>query len=107
MGVLSHSRGIQRKDGGDSVLKILKTTSDSHTGHIAVTCCVVEKDGNSTTLGAEETHGIAADKLKAAHGGDVKLWLGSIHREAIERHEARKIAANAIQQLKEIQFIED
>lgn len=89
------------------MLKILKTTSDAHTGHIAVTLCVVEKDGNSTTLGAEETHGIAADTLKAAHGGDVKLWLGTIHRQALERHEARKIAANAMKQLKDVEYIED
>lgn len=89
------------------MLKILKTVSDAHTGHIAVTCCVVEKDGNSTILGAEETHGIAAETLKVAHGGDVKLWLGTIHRQAIERHEARKIAADAMQQLKNVEFIEE
>ena len=92
---------------GDSVLKILKTESDGHTGHISVTCCVVEKDGNVTTTGAEETHGIHPDKLQAAHGGDVKLWLGSIHRGMRDRHEARKKAATAMKQLAAIKFIED
>jgi hypothetical protein len=92
---------------GDSMLKILNKMTDSHTGRIAVTCCVVERNGNSTTTGSEETHGMTPEELSARYGGDPKLWLQSLNKEMKARHNARKAAAAVMQQLKEIEFIED
>lgn len=82
------------------MLRILKTTSDGHTGHISVDCRIEEEERNLTIKGATETVGIHPDALQAKFGGDVKLWLQDEHRRMAERHEARKIAAKALEDLK-------
>lgn len=88
------------------MLKIEKTEMDGHTGHITVHCRIVEKKGNSTMEGAPETHGTHPDHLHSKYGGNVKLWLDDLHRDMLARHEARKKAAAAMEQLKKIQFID-
>jgi hypothetical protein len=87
------------------MLRILKTTSDGHTGHISVDCHIEEKSGNLTTKGAVETVGIHPDALQSKFGGDVKLWLQDEHRGIAARHEARKLAAKALEDLKEIKTL--
>lgn len=87
------------------MLRILKTTSDGHTGHISVDCRIEEQEGNLTIKGATETVGIHPDALQAAYGGDVKLWLQDRHRDIAARHEARKLAAKALEDLKNIETL--
>ncbi len=82
------------------MLRIDKTSTDAFTGHISVDAQVHEVEGNSTTLGALETHGIAAHELQTRFGGDVKAWLKNVHAGMLQRHEARKIAAQAAQALR-------
>lgn len=82
------------------MLKILKTSADGHTGHISITAHVVEQVGeNSFVNGAEETHGIHPDMLHMQHGGNVKQWVEGIHRDMMDRHEARKKATKALEDL--------
>lgn len=89
------------------MLKILKKTSDGHTGHITLDLQIVETDGNATTEGLLETHGIAPSKLKEMHGGDIKTWLRIKHREMLERHADRKIATKALDDLQGLTELKD
>lgn len=84
------------------MLKILKHSSDGMTGHISADLQVIETDGNSTTTGAVETHGIHPDMLHLHHGGNVKQWIDGIHKAMLERHEARKKSAVAIADLQKL-----
>lgn len=84
------------------MLRILKTTSDGHTGHISVDCRIEETAGSLTTKGAIETVGIHPDALQSKYGGDVKLWLQDEHRVIAARHESRKLAEKAMKDLREI-----
>ncbi len=88
------------------MLRILKTNADGHTGHITVECHIEERQDNSVTKGAVETVGIHPDALHGAYGGDVKLWLQDMHRGMIERHEARKRSAKAMDDLKKIETLD-
>lgn len=87
------------------MLRILKTTSDGHTGYISVDCHIEEQEGNVTIKGATETVGIHPDSLQSAYGGDVKLWLQDMHRDIASRHEARKKATKALEDLKDIETL--
>ena len=84
------------------MLRILKTTSDGHTGHISVDCRIEENINDVKFTGSVETVGIHPDALQSKFGGDVKLWLQDEHRGIAARHEARKLAAKALEDLKQI-----
>ena len=89
------------------MLRILKTESDGHTGHIVVQCQIVEQNGNLTTTGLQETHGMHPSKLTEQYNGDVKEWLKYVHRGMKQRHEDRKAAVVAMESLRNIETIED
>jgi len=93
---------------GALVLKILKTESDGHTGHLTVHACVIEKPTKSTeVLGAPETHGIAAQQLQEKYNGNPKEWLKTVHRGMLQRHEDRKITTNALKSLQGLKIFTD
>lgn len=90
------------------MLKILKTESDGHTGHLTIHAQVVEMPTKNTeVLGAPETHGIAAQQLQEQYNGNPKEWLKTVHRGMLERHENRKITTNALKSLHGLKIFDD
>lgn len=75
------------------MLKIVKSSIDGVTGHISMDCCIVEKEGNSTTEGPVETKGIHPAALDAQYNGNVEEWVESHHRSMLAQHRNRKAAA--------------
>lgn len=82
------------------MLKIIKVSSDGHTGHLSVHAQVIEKTGpNSVMTGAVETHGIHPQRLREDHDGDLDRWMKDVHREMLARHENRKAISAAFHAL--------
>ena len=91
-----------------AMLKIIKTESDGHTGHLTVHAQVIEKPTASTeVLGAPESHGIAAEQLQEKYNGDPKEWLRAVHRGMLQRHENRKITTHALKSLHGLKIFND
>jgi hypothetical protein len=84
------------------MLRILKSSTDGVTGHLTVHVQIEEVDGNSTTTGVLEVHGIHPRALQEQFEGDVKAWLDGVHRTMLQQHEDRKAATKAMQSLQAI-----
>ena len=76
----------------ETIFRVTQASTDGVTGHLSIHAQIVEKDGESVTLGVIEVHGIDPLVLESQFQGDGEKWRDSVRDKMMVAHTRRKKA---------------